>query len=98
MAGTFFRKSFLFLIVLQKSSQAIPILILHVIKPLTVDSFIKPLSSVHALFIKENTLSTGADVPGGVQNRLNYPLPPDFLTFHQDRTCSSRGRFGLPRN
>ncbi|GBM20663.1 hypothetical protein AVEN_230246-1 [Araneus ventricosus] len=28
------------------------------------DSFIKPLSSVHALFIKENTLSTGADVPG----------------------------------
>ncbi|GBN78715.1 hypothetical protein AVEN_132583-1 [Araneus ventricosus] len=33
-------------------------------KPLTVDSFIKPLSSVHGLFIKENTLSTGADVPG----------------------------------
>ncbi|GBM77562.1 hypothetical protein AVEN_13311-1 [Araneus ventricosus] len=46
------------------NSEANPILILHVIKPLTVDSYIKPLSSVHALFIKENTLSTGADVPG----------------------------------
>ncbi|GBN65726.1 hypothetical protein AVEN_180373-1 [Araneus ventricosus] len=41
-----------------------------------LDSFIKPLSSVHALFIKENTLSTGADVP---DLRAYRPYSRNFL-------------------
>jgi hypothetical protein len=37
---------------------------LQYIRPFTVDSAILPLSSDHTFFIADNTLSTGAEVPG----------------------------------